>query len=150
MAAQQSVPHPIREYALSRTDQPDLVVRGRLLAGATSRDTSRPDPQRWHEISVIQTPDNYIAVAIGYRSTYGGESPRDDAELINCVEEVEPLLSLYNATESLPPSGKQPSVHAMDTSREVLRRYDLAVCRLLEDQQWQASRRHAARSVEPG
>jgi hypothetical protein len=120
----------IQHYELPRTGLPDLTFRGALLVEVSSRLPHCQDPQRWHNVSVYRTEEAYLAVWIGYRSTFPGETPHDEVELINGPEELEPLLSLYNPAEHARILSVEESGGG-EARRDLISRYDRTVCDLL-------------------
>jgi len=66
---------------IPRTGDRPLQFDGDLIAEATSRQQQGPCQSRWYELALYRTASGKYVVAIGYRTQWQGELPRDEAHV---------------------------------------------------------------------
>ncbi len=131
--------HRSETVLISRTGQPALCLTGYgLVATASSRSTSGPRQNRWHEIDLwcaddqIQGPEQRYCLAIRYRTQWDGELGHDHAEIL-LRRQIGDALRHYDPLEHLvgyPEGGAYAQKQAL-LQRSVRSGYEHAVSELL-------------------
>jgi len=93
-------------FKLARSGRAPLKFTGTLLADATSRVSSGFRSLRWHELQLYRREDGKLLLAIGYRTQWQGEEPRDDLLIVSDAEELDRAVAEFapEASVSVPPS----------------------------------------------
>lgn len=91
-------------YTLQRTALPDLTFDGRRLAESVGMDADGATQGRTHSIAVYETDDGELIVSVRFNSPFESELSDSIVEAVRSVDEVEEVLSLYDATPRLDPN----------------------------------------------
>lgn len=121
-------------FELKRTGFPDLIFYGEVLAQRLGVDAPEKSGNRRHDITVYRTDDGLLIVAICFLTSHPGEVADSIAEVVDDANQLEEVLSLYDAKVHFDTG--LPAVKSSDAdtiSRELTRRYDLQVNAILQD-----------------
>ncbi|MEZ6132627.1 MAG: hypothetical protein R3C59_28505 [Planctomycetaceae bacterium] len=88
-------------YTLQRTGLPPLSFQGLLLAESVGEDSDGTTQGRTHSIAVYETDDGEFVVSVRFQSPFTSELSDNIVEAVSTKDEVEEVLSLYDATERL-------------------------------------------------
>lgn len=122
-------------FTLPRTGDRPLQFDGERIASTDSRQPQGPCNNRWYELGLYRTASNKYVVAIGYRTQWQGELPRDEVHIENtlagAVEVLRstiPELPLYGF-----PPGQQYDERRAHVEGAVRKCYEHAITELLEN-----------------
>ena len=122
-------------FTLPRTGDRPLQFDGDQLAATDSRQSQGPCQTRWYELSLYRTDGGKYAVAIGYRTQWQGELPRDEVH----VEDTLPgaVEVLRTTVPELPlhafPAGEHFDAKRAHVAGAVRACYETAISELLEN-----------------
>ncbi len=68
-------------FTLPRTGDRPLQFDGEQIAEADSRQPQGPCNNRWYELALYRTDGGKYVIAIGYRTQWQGELPRDEVHI---------------------------------------------------------------------
>src|SRR3990167_1105524 len=120
---------------LPRTGDRPLAFAGEQIAAADSRQPQGPCQNRWYDLALYRTEGGTYVVAIGYRTQWQGELPRDQAH--KCSDVAEAVAILRDTIPELPlngfPPGQQYDERRAHVEGAVRKCYEHAVSELLAD-----------------
>lgn len=120
-------------YTLTRTGNRPLAFDGEAIAGATSRGSSGPAENRWHELAVYRTAGGALVLRLAYRTQWQGELAHDEAVQVASAEDAAAELRAYDPCAYL--LGYPPGEHYAERQERVRRdlrlRYETAVSEVL-------------------
>jgi len=122
-------------YSLQRTALPDLTFHGSLLAESVGEDRDGATQGRIHAIAVYETDDGEFVVEVRFDSPFESELSDRIVEAVSSKDEVEEVLSLYDATERLDAKlfRDDPAARSKQSVAAVLQqRFDRQVMAVLE------------------
>jgi len=121
-------------FTLPRTGFPDVAFDGVLLAEQHAPLEISRTGNRRHDIAVYQSTDGEVIVAIHSHSEEINELSDDFVEVVNSVDDVEEVLSLYEPHIHFVNEEPGRRADGFDTiAREVTRQYDLLVDTILRE-----------------
>lgn len=121
-------------FTLPRTGFPDLVFEGALMTEQCGAPEDAKTGNRRHEIAVYQSDDGEVIVAIHFHSEQADELSDDFVEVVNRINDVEEVLSLYQpGIHYIAESSNRRNDDDIRITRELTRRYDLQVDAILRD-----------------
>lgn len=121
-------------FTLPRTGDRPLQFDGEQIAETDSRQTQGPCQTRWYELALYRTDGGKYVIAIGYRTQWQGELPRDETHLedtvsgaVEVLRSTIPELPMY----AFPPGDRfeEKRSHAAGAIRQC---YENAITELLE------------------
>lgn len=121
-------------YTLERTALPQLTFSGRLLVQSCGADEDDATQGRVHDVAVYETDDAEFIVEVRYRSPFASELSDRFVDALKSIDEVEAVLSLYDATERLDSSlfKDQDAQKRQTVVSTLLSRFDRQVLKVLE------------------
>lgn len=121
-------------FTLPRTGDRPLQFDGDLVGKTDSRQTQGPCQTRWYELALYRTAGGKYAVAIGYRTQWQGELPRDEVHIEDTLPGAVEVLR--STIPELPlhafPAGEHFDAKRAHVEAAVRACYEHAISELLE------------------
>lgn len=85
-------------FTLRRSGRAPLRFTGELLVESSGRHIRGQEQNRWHNIAIYRDGDRRLFAHVAYRTTWAGETDRDDIFDALTVNDLEIELAGYNPT----------------------------------------------------
>lgn len=96
LAIRAQTEEPFQSVRLTRTGDAPLAFSGRILADVSGKRLGEGDVPRWHDLAIYETAAGQYVVAIGYRTTWKGETGRDTLAVVVDRNELRDALKRYD------------------------------------------------------